>query len=343
MKITALDIRKQEFARTFRGYDPEEVDSFLHVISMGWQEMVDELRRCEEKISEQQMRLDHFTKVEEALGDALQTARTSARETVENAERKAAAILEGVEDKVIRLQKEADEHRLDMKRETARYAVRQQEIVAKLRSFLVSEMEMLHHFESGMTSLPSASAGKEIEMYRDEERAEAARSADAAEASHVPAENSSFDDAPVDDELVDDALVDDALVDDAPVENATGSGGAEKVEERVTGEAPATGGDTPAGESAEAITDEINAVSTEESSEEESAGESEPNKEESVSVWDLADQVSSSDPQPSSTATPEGDSGEDEIRKIHEILKGLDKEQDGIEGSGPDHDRGETV
>ena len=333
MKITALDIRKQEFARTFRGYDPEEVDSFLHVISMGWQEMVDELRRCEEKISEQQMRLDHYTKVEEALGDALQTARTSARETVENAERKAAAILEGVEDKVIRLQKEADEHRLDMKRETARYAVRQQEIVAKLRSFLVSEMEMLHHFESGMTSLPSASAGKEIEMYRDEERAEAARSADAVEASHVPVENSSVDDAPAED----------ALVDDAPVENATGSGGAEKVEERVTGEAPATGGDTPAGESAEAITDEINAVSTEESSEEESAGESEPNKEESVSVWDLADQVSGSDPQPSSTATPEGDSGENEIRKIHEILKGLDKEQDGIEGSGPDHDRGETV
>jgi len=333
MKITALHIRKQEFARTFRGYDPEEVDSFLHVISMGWQEMVDELRRCEEKISEQQMRLDHFTKVEEALGDALQTARTSARETVENAERKAAAILEGVEDKVIRLQKEADEHRLDMKRETARYAVRQQEIVAKLRSFLVSEMEMLHHFESGMTSLPSASAGKEIEMYRDEERAEAARSADAAEASHVPAEEAPVDDKPVED----------APVDDAPVENATGSGGAEKVEERVTGEAPATGGDTPAGESPEAITDEINPVSTEESSEEESAGESEPNKKESVSVWDLADQVSSSDPQPSSSASAEGDSGEDEIRKIHEILKGLDKEQDGIEGSGPDHDRGETA
>ena len=331
MKITALDIRKQEFARTFRGYDPEEVDSFLHVISMGWQEMVDELRRCEEKISEQQMRLDHFTKVEEALGDALQTARTSARETVENAERKAAAILEGVEDKVIRLQKEADEHRLDMKRETARYAVRQQEIVAKLRSFLVSEMEMLHHFESGMTSLPSASAGKEIEMYRDEERAEAARSADAAEASHVPAEEAPVEDKPVDN----------APVDDAPVENATGSGGAERVEERVTGEAPATGGDTPAGESAEAITDEINAVSTKESSEEVSAGETEPNKEESVSVWDLADQVSGSDLQPS--VTPEGDSGEDEIRKIHEILKGLDKEQDGIEGSGPDHDRGETV
>lgn len=338
MKITALDIRKQEFARAFRGYDPEEVDSFLHVISMGWQEMVDELRRCEEKISEQQMRLDHYTNVEEALGDALQTARTSARETVENAERKAAAILEGVEDKVIRLQKEADEHRLDMKRETARYAVRQQEIVAKLRSFLVSEMEMLHHFESGMTSLPSASAGKEIEMYRDEERAEAARSADAAEASHVPVENSSVDDAPAED-----ALVDNALVDDAPVENATGSGGVEKAEERVTGEAPATGGDTSAGESPEAITDEINAVSTEESSEEESAGESEPNKEESVSVWDLADQVSGSDLQPSSSVTPEGDSGEDEIRKIHEILKGLDKEQDGIEGSGPDHDRGETA
>jgi DivIVA domain-containing protein len=142
MKITALDIKKQEFARSFRGYDPDEVDSFLQVIAMQWQELVDDLRRSQERLEEQQRKLDHYMKVEEALGDALQTARTSARETVENAERKAAALLEEAEDKIVRLQKEADMSRLDMKRETAKYAVRQQEIVAKLRSFLVSEMEM---------------------------------------------------------------------------------------------------------------------------------------------------------------------------------------------------------
>ncbi len=48
MKITALDIRKQEFARSFRGYDADEVDSFLQVIAAGWQEVVDDLRRSQE-------------------------------------------------------------------------------------------------------------------------------------------------------------------------------------------------------------------------------------------------------------------------------------------------------
>ncbi len=169
MKITALDIRKQEFARTFRGYDPDEVDSFLQVIATGWQEMVDDLRRSEEKINEQQMKLQHYMKVEEALEEALQTARSSARQTIESAEKKASDMLEDAENRIVHLQKEADANRLEIKRETARYAVRQQEIVAKLRAFLVSEMEMLRHFEAdtGERTLAQPTSRREIEMIRE--------------------------------------------------------------------------------------------------------------------------------------------------------------------------------
>ena len=178
MKLTALDIRKQEFARTFRGYDADEVDSFLQVIANDWQEMVDELRRNKEKINEQQLKLEHYMKVEEALEEALQTARSSARQTIESAEKKAADMLEEAENRIVQMQKEADSGRLEIKRETARYAVRQQEIVAKLRAFLVSEMEMLRHFESdsGERTLSGGSSRKEIELFRDDESAAATES-----------------------------------------------------------------------------------------------------------------------------------------------------------------------
>ena len=171
MKITSLDIRKQEFARTFRGYDIDEVDSFLQVVATGWQEMVDELRRSEEKTHEQRLKLQHYMKVEEALEEALQTARTSARQTVEGAEKKANSLLEDAENRIVDMQKDSDLNRLHVKRETAQYAVRQQEIVAKLRAFLVSEMEILRHFESttGEQTLLTTESPKEIAMVLEEE------------------------------------------------------------------------------------------------------------------------------------------------------------------------------
>jgi len=186
MKITSLDIRKQEFNRSFRGYDMDEVDSFLQVVATQWQEMVDELRRSVEKQQEQQLKLDHYMKVEEALEEALQTARSSARITIENAEQKARNTLENAEIRIIDLQKSADSERLQMKRDTAKYAVRQQEIVAKLRAFLMSEMEILSHFdaENIRPSLTPATR-KEIELVRDELADEAATNEPVAEVGNV--------------------------------------------------------------------------------------------------------------------------------------------------------------
>ena len=310
MNITALDIKKQEFARSFRGYDPDEVDSFLQVIAMQWQELVDDLRRSQERLDEQQLKLDHYMKVEEALGDALQTARTSARETVENAERKAAAILEEAEDKIVRLQKEADMSRLDMKRETARYAVRQQEIVAKLRSFLVSEMEMLRHFEAGSAEhvLPESlegreTGGKEIEMYRDDPtdriRDPKAEEAYASEA--------------------DDLGEDDESIEAAASPDSETSAGSQETTVREPDAAMEDQGPSPESESAPGgLSEDVG----------------EPD-------WRVNTVIDSSEIPADSGAAPDSfnstspeEDGDDEIRKIHEILKGLDEEQDANDDAG---------
>lgn len=295
MKITALDIKKQEFARSFRGYDPDEVDSFLQVIAMQWQELVDDLRRSQERLDEQQLKLDHYMKVEEALGDALQTARTSARETVENAERKAAALLEEAEDKIVRLQKEADMSRLDMKRETARYAVRQQEIVAKLRSFLVSEMEMLRHFEAGSAErvLPGSLedkvlGGKEIEMYRDEV-ADRVRDIEVEEA-HASGED--------------------------PAEDVGLS--IEEVEPTVSGRHGAMNGET---------TPEADDLGHDDLGDDDEGIES-------IASMDSQTPADSEAASESFNSTSPEEEGDDEIRKIHEILKGLDEEQDANDDAG---------
>ncbi len=147
MKLSSLDIRKQEFSRTFRGYDREEVHAFLQMLANQWQELIDEKDRLEEKRREQEMKLQHYMKVEEALEQALQTARESSRQAIENAERKARMIVEEAEARAEEIKRGAEEERHQIKREAAKITGRRHEIVARLRAFLMSEMELLAHYE----------------------------------------------------------------------------------------------------------------------------------------------------------------------------------------------------
>ncbi|MEQ9103637.1 MAG: DivIVA domain-containing protein [Rhodothermales bacterium] len=148
MKLSSLDIRKQEFSRSLRGYDLDEVDAFLNLISTQWQELTDELRRSEEKVREQQLKLDHYMKVEEALEEALKTARSSARQTLEHAEKRASDTLKESESRAQAILREAESERHAIRLETTRFKMRHKEVVAKLRAFLMSEMEMLAHHDA---------------------------------------------------------------------------------------------------------------------------------------------------------------------------------------------------
>lgn len=147
MKLTPLDIRKQEFSRGFRGFDAEEVHAFLQMVADQWQEILDEKARLEERLREQEMKLQHYMKVEEALEQALKTARETSRQTIENAERRAQLMIKEAEAQAEEIKRDALEERQRLRQEAAQIAGRRKEIATRLRAFLLSEMEMLAHFE----------------------------------------------------------------------------------------------------------------------------------------------------------------------------------------------------
>lgn len=147
MKITPLDIRKQDFTRRLRGYDPEEVQAFLHTLSAQWDSVLEDSRRQEERLRELETKVRHYERVEEALQEALQTARESARQAMQAAEQKAQQIRHIAENDAERIKRDAEQERMRMRQETQAIHGRRREIVARLRAFLISEMEMLAHFE----------------------------------------------------------------------------------------------------------------------------------------------------------------------------------------------------
>ena len=147
MHITPLDIRKQEFSRRMRGDDPDEVRAFLKVVADQWEAMMDEQRRLENRLRDQERKLQHYEHVEEALQEALKTARQSARQTQDMAERKGAQIIKEAENQAEEIKRTAEQDRLRLRRETSKLDSRRNEIVARLRAFLMSELELLAHFE----------------------------------------------------------------------------------------------------------------------------------------------------------------------------------------------------
>lgn len=147
MRLTPLDIRKQEFTRGFRGYEPDEVNAFLQMVSNQWEEILDESRRKDDKIRDLESKMDHYEKVEEALQEALQTARDTSRKALQNAEDKARLIVDEAERRADDIKRDAEQDRHQIKRDTAKLSGRRSEIVSRLRAFLMSEMELLARFE----------------------------------------------------------------------------------------------------------------------------------------------------------------------------------------------------
>lgn len=163
MRVSPLDIRKQEFTKAFRGFEVEEVNAFLQMLAREWEEMRDDNRRLEEQIRGLEEKIRHYERVEEALQEALQTARDSSKKAVDNAEERARLIVKNAESKASEITRDARDSLEEMRNETTRLANRQHEIIARLRAFLTAETEMLNRFERNEIASPSPRPQK-VEM-----------------------------------------------------------------------------------------------------------------------------------------------------------------------------------
>ncbi|MEP0548044.1 MAG: DivIVA domain-containing protein [Rhodothermales bacterium] len=147
MKLTPLDIRKHEFASKLRGYDPEEVVAFNEMVSRQWEELLDELRHARDRVRELEGKIEHYEKVESALHEALQTARSGAKRTQEHAEERARLIVEEAELRAEQILQEADQRQGRLRHDITNLTHRHDEITARLRHFLMSELEILARHE----------------------------------------------------------------------------------------------------------------------------------------------------------------------------------------------------
>lgn len=148
MNISPLDIRKHEFRKTFRGYDPEEVAAFLELVSSEFETLIREQSQFKERLAGTSNQLASYHDIESTLRetllsaqrareDTLMTAKKQADIIVREAEVKAAAIIDEGHREIARLRVIFNEMR-----------VLKDSYFARLKALVNAQYEMLDTIES---------------------------------------------------------------------------------------------------------------------------------------------------------------------------------------------------
>ncbi len=143
MKITPLEIKRQEFKKTMRGYDTVEVDTFLDMLSNEMEELITTNKGLKDKIIELETQLTDFKHMEKTLQQTLIQAQETSGKSIENSRREADLIIKEAELKASQIVEKA---RLDFgraKEEISTLKARKGSILSRLKVLLSSELDLI--------------------------------------------------------------------------------------------------------------------------------------------------------------------------------------------------------
>ncbi len=89
MRLTPLDIRKQEFKKAMRGLDSDEVQAFLSTLADEYEAVINDNKALRERLLELDDKVQEYRNMEKTLRDTLLTAERVTVDAKENARREA--------------------------------------------------------------------------------------------------------------------------------------------------------------------------------------------------------------------------------------------------------------
>ncbi len=94
MRITPLDVRKQEFRKSVRGFDCDEVRAFLTTLADEYEAVLVDNKVLREQLAGQGEKIIEYQSIERTLRDTLMTAERVMQESKENAQREGDLVIQ---------------------------------------------------------------------------------------------------------------------------------------------------------------------------------------------------------------------------------------------------------
>ncbi len=142
--LSPIEIKKHEFSKAMRGYDPVEVRAFLESISNEFEKLLENLRSQSNEIERLRVELGTYQKMEQNMREAMVNAQETLRDAREGARRDAELIHREAEVIAERIINDARKKSEDIKREVESLIFRRDNLIRKLRALLRSELELIN-------------------------------------------------------------------------------------------------------------------------------------------------------------------------------------------------------
>ncbi|HDH57731.1 MAG TPA: DivIVA domain-containing protein [Bacteroidetes bacterium] len=147
MKLTPLEIRKQEFNKSMRGYNVEEVRAFLETVADQVDLLQKQANEFSEKVVHLETRLVDFQMMEKTLQETLMKAEESSRRARDDSRREAEITVREAEVEANRIVSEAHSEVERLKSETLMLRARRDAFIKKLKYLLQSQTELIEILE----------------------------------------------------------------------------------------------------------------------------------------------------------------------------------------------------
>lgn len=143
MNITPLDIRKQEFRKVFRGYDPAEVEAFLDMVADAFEKVSRDTITLQERVEALDTEIGRFRNLERTLQETLIAAQQAAEDTRENAKKEGDLIVKEAEIVAERAIEQARGQVSRIKAEIASLKTQRDTFLARFKGLLEGQAEFL--------------------------------------------------------------------------------------------------------------------------------------------------------------------------------------------------------
>jgi cell division initiation protein len=143
MKITPIDISGHTFATRMRGFDPEEVRSFLNLVSSEFEALVAANNTLREKLAQVEASVADLKERERILKETLLTAQRLADEIREEARKEAALIVREAEVKGAQYLDQAGRKAGELEGAIQALRVERDAFAARIRSAVEQHLRLL--------------------------------------------------------------------------------------------------------------------------------------------------------------------------------------------------------
>jgi cell division initiation protein len=144
MKLSPQNIRQQEFAKKMRGYDPEEVKTFLDGLAERIENINQENEFLKSEVESLTSQVNSFKKIEQEIQETLIQTKELTTKSLEAAKNQAGMLVKEAELKALQMIDNARESTTDIRNAVVVLREEKNLIISKLKAIVGSQANLLN-------------------------------------------------------------------------------------------------------------------------------------------------------------------------------------------------------